>query len=66
MKVLEDDYKVIKAAAHLTSKYDLFKEFEQHQGSEWNLQVTYDDWEAFIAAEDEDGEEEEGEEDDGQ
>lgn len=42
VRSLEDDLKVMKTTAHLKTKHDLFKEFEQHGGSEWDLQAAYD------------------------
>lgn len=53
VRILEDDNKVIKAATHLKTKYDLFKEFEQYYGSEWDLQSLYDAWKSYITAKDE-------------
>lgn len=52
IRMLEEDVKVMKVAAHLKTKHHLFKEFEQHEGSEWDLQTTYYAWEAFISCED--------------
>lgn len=42
VRILEEDVKVIKIAAHLKIKHDLFKKFEQHGGDELDLQAVYD------------------------
>lgn len=63
-RMLEEDNKVIKAVAHLKTKVELFKEYEQHGGSEWDVQAAYDAWESFLACKDDTDDEEDGEDDD--